>query len=67
MINGIRSATEVGIMRREVGVNTPPLHLLVHWTREEGNDAGLCAIHTKQRATDYEFSANRIADPEISA
>lgn len=54
-------------MRREVGVNSLSLHLLVHWTREQDDHAGLCVIHTKRRAMDYEFSANRLVDPEISA
>jgi hypothetical protein len=65
--NGIMSALEVGIMRREVGVNSPPLYLLVHWTREQADHARLSVIHTLQRATDYAFSANCFAGPEISA
>jgi hypothetical protein len=61
------SALEVDIMRRGVGVNSPLLYLLVHWTHEQDDNARLCVIHTLQRATDYEFSANRLAEPEISA
>lgn len=54
-------------MRQEVGVNSPPLYLLVHWTREQDDNARLSVIHTLQRATDYEFSAGCLVAPEISA
>jgi hypothetical protein len=54
-------------MRREVGVNSPPLYLLAHWTREQDDHARLSVIHTLQQATDYEFFADCFAGPEISA
>jgi len=65
--NGIMPAMEAGIMWREVRVNTLSLRLLVRWTRKQDNSADLCLIDTRQRSANYEFSADRNADPEISA
>jgi hypothetical protein len=66
-LDGIMSASGSSIMAREVRIESSLLRSLVHWTREQDDNARLCVIHTQRRATDCEFSANRFADLEISA